>query len=124
MSTVNVRYIIDDVPNAVRFYCDTLGFELQQSAGEAFASVLRGDLRLLLSGPASSGAQPMPDGRRPVPGGWNRIQLVVDDLPAEVQRLRDAGLSFRNDIISGVGGSQVVIDDPAGNPIELFEPRR
>jgi catechol 2,3-dioxygenase-like lactoylglutathione lyase family enzyme len=124
MSTVNVRYIIDDVPNAVRFYCDTLGFELQQSAGEAFASVLRGDLRLLLSGPASSGAQPMPDGRRPVPGGWNRIQLVVDDLPAEVQRLRDAGLSFRNDIISGVGGSQIVIDDPAGNPIELFEPRR
>jgi catechol 2,3-dioxygenase-like lactoylglutathione lyase family enzyme len=124
MSTVNVRYIVDDVPGAVRFYCDTLGFELQQSAGDAFASVLRGDLRLLLSGPASSGAQPMPDGRRPVAGGWNRIQLVVDDLAAEVQRLRDAGLPFRNDIISGVGGSQIVLDDPAGNPIELFEPRR
>jgi len=122
MTTVSVRYIVDDVVAAVDFYTAHLGFTLQQDAAPAFASVTRGNLRLLLSGPGSSGARPMPDGRRPVPGGWTRILLIVDDLAAEVERLRAAGLKFRNDILRGVGGSQILLEDPFGNPIELFEP--
>jgi catechol 2,3-dioxygenase-like lactoylglutathione lyase family enzyme len=122
MTTVSVRYIVDDVAAAIAFYSTHLGFTLQQDATPAFASVTRGALRLLLSGPASSGARPMPDGRRPVGGGWNRILLVVTDLAAEVERLRAAGLQFRNDILTGVGGSQILLEDPFGNPIELFQP--
>jgi catechol 2,3-dioxygenase-like lactoylglutathione lyase family enzyme len=122
MSTVNVRYMVDDVDAAVAFYTDHLGFTLLSSAAPAFADVSRGDLRLLLSGPASSAGRPMPDGRRPEPGGWNRIEFVVEDIAAEVDRLRDAGLHFRNDIVTGPGGRQIVFDDPSGNPIELFQP--
>jgi catechol 2,3-dioxygenase-like lactoylglutathione lyase family enzyme len=119
---VSVRYIVDDVPASVEFYTTLLGFALQQDAGAAFASVTRGNLRLLLSGKASSGARAMPDGRQPSSGGWNRILLIVSDINAEVERLRKAGLSFRNDVLKGVGGSQILLDDPSGNPIELFEP--
>ncbi|XXX46973.1 VOC family protein [Sorangium sp. So ce119] len=124
MSTVSVRYMIDDVDAAIAFYTTHLGFALESDARPAFAAVTRGDLRLLLSGKASSGARPMPDGRQPVPGGWSRIQLPVADLAAEVARLRAAGLRFRNDIVSGVGGSQILLDDPSGNPIELWQPAR
>lgn len=123
-STVSVRYIVDDVAAAIAFYTNHLGFSLEQDARPAFASVTRGSLRLLLSGPGSSGAKPMPDGRRPVAGGWTRILLIVDDIAGEVDRLRSAGLTFRNDILKGVGGSQILLDDPFGNPIELFEPAR
>jgi catechol 2,3-dioxygenase-like lactoylglutathione lyase family enzyme len=119
---VNVRYIVDDVERAVGFYTEHFGFELRTSAAPAFADVVRGSLRLLLSGPRSSAGRPMPDGRVPEPGGWNRIHLIVDDIEREVERLRAAGLSFRNDIISGPGGQQILIDDPAGNPVELFQP--
>src|SRR6478752_2428273 len=119
---VNVRYMVDDVAAAVAFYTDHLGFEVRSSAAPAFADVTRGNLRLLLSGPASSAGRPMPDGTRPHPGGWNRIHLVVDDLPAEITRLRAAGVHFRNDIVTGPGGQQVLLEDPAGNPIELFVP--
>ncbi|MEK1851597.1 MAG: VOC family protein [Phyllobacterium sp.] len=119
---VSIRYIVDDVPASIEFYTTLLGFSLQQDARPAFASVTRGGLRLLLSGKTSSGARAMPDGRQPVPGGWNRILLIVSDIAAEVERLRKAGLSFRNDILKGVGGSQILLDDPSGNPIELFEP--
>lgn len=122
MSTVNVRYMVDDVDAAVAFYTNHLGFTLLSSAAPAFADLSRGDLRLLLSGPASSAGRPMPDGRRPEPGGWNRIEFVVEDIAAEVDRLRDAGLHFRNDIVTGPGGRQIVFDDPSGNPIELFQP--
>jgi catechol 2,3-dioxygenase-like lactoylglutathione lyase family enzyme len=122
MSTVNVRYMVDDVEAAVAFYTGHLGFTLLTSAAPAFADVTRGDLRLLLSGPASSAGRPMPDGTKPVPGGWNRIEFVVDDIVAEVDRLRGAGLRFRNDIVTGPGGSQILFDDPSGNPIELFQP--
>jgi catechol 2,3-dioxygenase-like lactoylglutathione lyase family enzyme len=118
----NVRYMVDDVQTAVDFYTTHFGFTLRSSAAPAFADVTRGNLRLLLSGPTSSAGRPMPDGRRPSPGGWNRIELVVDDLAAEVERLRAAGLSFRNEIVTGPGGSQILLDDPAGNPIELFQP--
>jgi catechol 2,3-dioxygenase-like lactoylglutathione lyase family enzyme len=114
--------MVDDVQIAVDFYTTHFGFTLRSSAAPAFADVTRGNLRLLLSGPPSSAGRPMPDGRRPSPGGWNRIELVVDDLAAEVERLRAAGLAFRNDIVTGPGGSQIVLDDPAGNPIELFQP--
>jgi catechol 2,3-dioxygenase-like lactoylglutathione lyase family enzyme len=114
--------MVDDVQIAVDFYTTHFGFTLRSSAAPAFADVTRGNLRLLLSGPSSSAGRPMPDGRRPSPGGWNRIELVVDDLAAEVERLRAAGLAFRNDIVTGPGGSQIVLDDPAGNPIELFQP--
>jgi catechol 2,3-dioxygenase-like lactoylglutathione lyase family enzyme len=120
--SVSVRYIVDDVSAALAFYTAHLGFAVEQDASPAFAAVRRGALRLLLSGPASSGARPMPDGRRPVPGGWSRILLVTHDLPHEVERLRQAGIGFRNEIHKGVGGSQILLDDPAGNPIELFEP--
>jgi catechol 2,3-dioxygenase-like lactoylglutathione lyase family enzyme len=121
---VNVRYMVDDVETAVAFYTTHFGFELRSSAAPAFADVVRGHLRLLLSGPASSAGRPMPDGRTPQPGGWNRIHLIVEDLAGEVERLRAAGLAFRNDIVSGPGGQQILLDDPAGNPIELFQPAR
>jgi catechol 2,3-dioxygenase-like lactoylglutathione lyase family enzyme len=123
MATVNVRYMVDDVKQAIAFYTTHLGFELISDQSPAFADVKRGDLRLLLSGPTSSAGRPMPDGRRPEPGGWNRIHFIVDDIDAEVARLRAAGVRFRNDVIKGPGGSQVLIEDPAGNPIELFKPR-
>ena len=119
---VSVRYLVDDVDAAVDFYTTHFGFSLLSSAAPAFADVVRGRLRLLLSGPASSAGRPMPDGRTPAPGGWNRIHLIVDDLAAEVERLRGAGLTFRNDIVRGPGGQQILLEDPAGNPIELFQP--
>ena len=124
MTTVNVRYMVDDVEAAIAFYTRNLGFTLISKTAPAFADVARGDLRLLLSGPTSSAGRPMPDGRRPSPGGWNRIHLIVDDLSAEVDRLRAAGVNFRNEIVTGPGGSQILLDDPSGNPIELFQPRR
>ena len=120
--TASVRYMIEDVPAAIDFYTRHLGFTLETDASPAFASVVRGRLRLLLSGARSSGARPMLDGSKPVPGGWTRILVLVDDIEREVARLREAGLTFRNDIVKGVGGSQVVLDDPSGNPVELFQP--
>jgi catechol 2,3-dioxygenase-like lactoylglutathione lyase family enzyme len=123
MTTVNVRSMVDDVEAAVAFYTAHLGFTLISKTAPAFADVARGDLRLLLSAPSSSAGRPMPDGRRPAPGGWNRIHLIVDDLASEVDRLRAAGVQFRNDIVTGPGGSQIVLDDPSGNPVELFQPR-
>jgi catechol 2,3-dioxygenase-like lactoylglutathione lyase family enzyme len=119
---VSVRYLVDDVDVAVDFYTRHFGFTLLSNAAPAFADVVRGRLRLLLSGPASSAGRPMPDGRTPEPGGWNRIHLIVEDIATEVARLRDAGLAFRNDIVTGPGGRQIVLDDPSGNPIELFQP--
>jgi len=119
---VSVRYMVDDVEEAVDFYTRHFGFALRTNAVPAFADVVRGRLRLLLAGPKSSAGRPMPDGRKPGPGGWNRIHFVVDDIAAEVRRLRDAGLSFRNDVVSGPGGQQVLVEDPSGNPIELFQP--
>lgn len=119
---VSVRYMVDDVDAAIAFYTSNLGFTVRTNFAPAFADVLRGDLRLLLSGPASSAGRPMPDGRRPGPGGWNRIHLIVSDIAAEVDRLRDAGVRFRSDIVTGPGGRQIVFDDPSGNPIELFQP--
>ena len=121
-SIVHVRYMVDDVQAAVDFYTTHLGFSLNNKFLPAFADVQRGNLRLLLSGPASSAGRPMPDGRVPGPGGWNRIHLIVSDIDAEVARLRRAGLAFRNDIVTGPGGRQILLDDPAGNPIELFQP--
>jgi catechol 2,3-dioxygenase-like lactoylglutathione lyase family enzyme len=115
--------MVDDVEAAVAFYTTHLGFSLLSSAFPAFADVQRGNLRLLLSGPKSSAGRPMPDGRRPGPGGWNRIHLLVDDIAAEVEALRAAGLTFRNEIVKGPGGSQILLDDPSGNPVELFQPR-
>jgi catechol 2,3-dioxygenase-like lactoylglutathione lyase family enzyme len=122
VTTVNVRYMVHDVDAAVAFYTTYLGFTPLTNAAPAFADVKRGDLRLLLSGPTSSAGRPMPDGRKPQPGGWNRIELVVEDIAAEVARLRSVGLKFRNEIVTGPGGKQIVIDDPSGNPIELFQP--
>jgi catechol 2,3-dioxygenase-like lactoylglutathione lyase family enzyme len=122
MSSVSIRYMIDDVPAAITFYTTHLGFVVDMDASPAFASVTRDGVRLLLSGKTSSGRRAMPDGREPVPGGWNRIHIQVADLAAEVNRLRDVGLTFRNDIITGPGGSQIILDDPSGNPVELFEP--
>ena len=119
---VNVRYMVDDVENAVAFYTAHFGFEVRSNRAPAFADVTRGHLRLLLSGPASSAGRPMPNGDKPGPGGWNRIHLIVDDLPDEVDRLRAAGLRFRNDIVTGPGGRQILLEDPSGNPIELFQP--
>jgi catechol 2,3-dioxygenase-like lactoylglutathione lyase family enzyme len=121
---VNVRYMVNDVEAAIAFYVKHLGFTLLSKTLPAFADVTRGELRLLLSGSASSAGRPMPDGRKPGPGGWNRIELVVDDLAAEVDRLRSAGLTFRNDIVTGPGGSQILLEDPSGNVIELFQPAR
>jgi len=118
---VSVRYMVDDVEEAIAFYTTHFGFEVNTSF-PAFADVVRGNLRLLLSGPESSAARPMPDGRQPEPGGWNRIHFIVDDIEAEVERLRAAGLTFRNEIVSGPGGQQILLEDPAGNPIELFQP--
>jgi catechol 2,3-dioxygenase-like lactoylglutathione lyase family enzyme len=120
---VNVRYMVDDVDAAVAFYTSHLGFTLVSSMAPAFADVVRGNLRLLLSGPTSSAGRPMPDGRQPAAGGWNRIHFIVDDLAAEVERLRAEGVTFRNEIVKGPGGSQILLDDPSGNPIELFQPR-
>jgi len=120
---VSVRYMVDDVETALDFYTTHFGFSVMSSAAPAFADVVRGHLRLLLSGPKSSAGRPMPDGRQPEAGGWNRIHLIVEDIDAEVDRLRMAGVSFRNDVIEGPGGRQIVLDDPAGNPIELFQPR-
>jgi catechol 2,3-dioxygenase-like lactoylglutathione lyase family enzyme len=119
---VSVRYMVDDVDAALDFYTRHFGFEAGLNASPAFAEVIRGRLRLLLSGPKSSAGRPMPDGRQPEAGGWNRIHLIVDDIASEVARLRDAGLTFRNDIVSGPGGQQILLDDPSGNPIELFQP--
>ena len=124
MATVNVRYMVHDVEAAIAFYTTHLGFKVLSSAAPAFADVVRGDLRLLLSGPTSSAGRPMPDGRHPEPGGWNRIHFIVDDLASEVARLRAAGVRFRNDVVKGPGGSQILLDDPSGNPIELFQPAR
>jgi catechol 2,3-dioxygenase-like lactoylglutathione lyase family enzyme len=121
---VNVRYMVDDVQASIDFYTKHLGFELLTSAAPAFADVRRGNLRLLLSGPASSAGRPMPDGVKPGPGGWNRIHLIVDDVGAEVGRLRQEGLGFRNDVVTGPGGSQILLEDPSGNVIELFQPAR
>lgn len=125
MSAVGVRYMIDDVPAAVKFYTTLLGFTLEQDASPAFAAVSRDGVRLLLSGEGSSGKRPLPDGQRQVPGGWNRIHLQVSHLEAEVERLRSARVHFRtNEIVRGPGGAQVIIEDPSGNPIELFQPAR
>ena len=121
--TVHVRYLVDDVDAAIDFYTRHLGFSVASDMSPAFADVRRGALSLLLSGPKSSAARPMPDGRKPGPGGWNRIHLLVEDIAAEVERLRAEGVEFRNEIVKGPGGRQIVLDDPSGNPVELFEPR-
>ena len=122
--TVNVRYMVTDVETAVAWYRSNFGFTLLSNHAPAFADVTRGALRLLLSGPTSSAGRPMPDGTHPTPGGWNRIHLIVDDLAAEVARLRAAGVQFRNDVVTGPGGSQILVVDPSGNLVELFEPPR
>lgn len=118
----SVRYMVDNVEKAVAFYTKVLDFEILTNFGSAFADVSRGKLRLLLSGPASSAGRPMPDGSTPGPGGWNRIHLIVDDIDAQVARLRAAGAVFRNDIVKGPGGKQILLQDPSGNVIELFQP--
>jgi catechol 2,3-dioxygenase-like lactoylglutathione lyase family enzyme len=118
----HVRYMVDDVDTATDFYTKHLGFTVRKSAAPAFADVVRGNLRLLLSGPRSSAGRPMPDGTVPAPGGWNRIHLIVGDIAAEVDRFRAAGLTFRNDIVVGPGGQQILLEDPSGNLIELFQP--
>jgi catechol 2,3-dioxygenase-like lactoylglutathione lyase family enzyme len=120
--TINVRYMVDDVEESIAFYTKVLGFEVLTSFPPAFADVKRGNLRLLLSGPKSSAGRPMPDGAKPGPGGWNRIHFIVDDLAGEVDRLRDAGATFRNEIIEGPGGKQILLQDPSGNVVELFQP--
>jgi catechol 2,3-dioxygenase-like lactoylglutathione lyase family enzyme len=121
-TTVNVRYMVADVEAAAEWYTKHLGFSLLSNHAPAFADVRRGALRLLLSGPLSSAGRPMPDGERPSPGGWNRIHLIVDDLTVEVERLRAAGVRFRNDVVTGPGGSQILLIDPSGNMVELFQP--
>jgi catechol 2,3-dioxygenase-like lactoylglutathione lyase family enzyme len=123
MATVSVRYIVHDVDAAIAFYTEQLGFGLELNPAPGFAVLSRGDLRLLLNEPGAGGAgQPMPDGREPEPGGWNRIQLEVDDLAGEVEALREARAHLRNEIVGGRGGKQILLEDPSGNPIELFEP--
>lgn len=125
MAQVSVRYMIDDVPAAMKFYTTVLGFTLEHDAAPAFAAVARDGVRLLLSGEGSSGKRPLADGRQQMPGGWNRIHLEVSDLGSEVARLRAAGVPFRTpEIVSGPGGAQVIVEDPSGNPIELFQSRR
>jgi catechol 2,3-dioxygenase-like lactoylglutathione lyase family enzyme len=123
-ATVSVRYMVDDVDEAIAFYTKLLGFDILTSAAPAFADVKRGNLRLLLSGPKSSAGRPMPDGAQPGPGGWNRIHFIVDDIDAEIGRLRDGGARFRNEIVEGPGGKQILVQDPSGNVIEIFEPRQ
>ena len=118
---VSVRYMVDDVEKAIAFYTKFLGFQVLHDVS-AVADLARGKLRLLLSGPATAAARPMPDGARPGPGGWNRIHLIVDDIEAEVARLRAAGAPFRNDILDGPGGRQILLEDPSGNVVELFQP--
>ncbi len=120
--TVNVRYMVDDVDDAVSFYTKLLNFDLLSNAAPAFADVKRGNLRLLLAGPKSSAGRPMSDGTKPGPGGWNRIHFIVDDIDAEVARLRATGATFRNDIVAGPGGKQILVLDPSGNVVELFQP--
>jgi catechol 2,3-dioxygenase-like lactoylglutathione lyase family enzyme len=120
--TVNVRYLVDDVAESIAFYTDHFGFVVQMDASPAFADVHRGSLRLLLSGPASSAGRPMADGERPGPGGWNRIHFIVDDIDAEVARLRAEGATFRNEIVEGPGGRQILLLDPSGNFVELYQP--
>ena len=119
---VNVRYMVDDVEASIEFYTKLLDFEVLTNAVPAFADVKRGNLRLLLSGPKSSAGRPMADGATPAPGGWNRIHLIVDDIDAEIERLRDAGATFRNDVVKGPGGQQILLQDPSGNFVELFQP--
>ncbi len=123
-SQINVRYMVEDVQTSVDWYTRHFGFRLLSNAAPAFADVERGPLRLLLSGHTSSAGRSMPDGRRPEPGGWNRFELVVDDLEAEVKRLRAEGVAFRNDVVTGPGGSQILAEDPSGNVVELFQPAR
>jgi catechol 2,3-dioxygenase-like lactoylglutathione lyase family enzyme len=122
--TVHVRYIVNDVEEAVAWYQRLLGFELISNQAPAFADVKRGALRLLLSGPKSSAGRPMADGERPVPGGWNRLHLIVENLEADIERLNEAGALFRNEVVSGPGGSQVLLIDPSGNLVELFQPAK
>lgn len=122
MRVASIRYLVSDVERAIAFYTQRLGFRLKQQMGPAFAQVSRDDLTLWLSGPQSSAARPMPDGRRPEPGGWNRLVLEVKDLPSRVAEMKQAGLHFRNEIVVGPGGKQILAEDPDGNPIELFEP--
>jgi len=123
MSNVSVRYIVNDVDSAIPFYTEMLGFKVEMHPAPGFAALSRGDLRLLLNRPGAGGAgQAMPDGQMPAPGGWNRIQVEVEDLASSVERLKDAGCRFRNEIVEGQGGKQVLVEDPSGNPIELFEP--
>jgi catechol 2,3-dioxygenase-like lactoylglutathione lyase family enzyme len=124
MATVSVRYIVDDVDAAIRFYCDQLGFDEVMHPAPTFAMLSRGDLRLVLTAPGGGpgGGQAMPDGTLPAPGGWNRFQLEVDDLESTVDELRASGARFRNEIVAGVGGKQILVEDPSGNPVELFEP--
>jgi catechol 2,3-dioxygenase-like lactoylglutathione lyase family enzyme len=127
MATVSVRYIVHDVDAAIAFYRDLLGFDLVMHPAPPFAMLTKGDLRLLLSaagGGPGGGSQAMPDGRTPEPGGWNRFSLEVSDLAGTVETLRAAGVSFRNEIVTGIGGNQILLDDPSGNPVELFEPTR
>jgi len=126
MATVNVRYIVDDVDAAIEFYTKLLGFSVAAHPAPGFVILSKGDLRLLVNAATGPGgaSQPMPDGRKPAPGGWNRIQMEVANLQDEVVRLRAAGAKFRNEIVTGMGGKQILVDDPAGNPIELFEPPR
>lgn len=121
-SVVNVRYMVSDVQESVEWYVDNLGFSVQLNGAPAFASVAHGPLRLLLSGKAASAGRPMPDGRQPEPGGWNRFQYIVGDIGAEVARLRARGVTFRNDIVTGPGGSQILAEDPSGNVVEIFQP--
>lgn len=120
--TVNVRYMVDDVDESIAFYTKLLGFDVLTNAAPAFADVQLGNLRLLLSGPTSSAGRAMADGTKPGPGGWNRVHFIVDDLDAEATRLRDAGATFRNDVVQGPGGLQILLQDPSGNIIELFQP--
>ena len=119
---ISVRYLVDDVDKSIAFYTELLGFEVLTSFPPAFADVKRGNLRLLLSGPKSSAGRPMADGARPGPGGWNRIHFIVDDIDSEVDRLRGAGATFRNDVVVGPGGKQILLQDPSGNFVELFQP--